>query len=92
MGLIQLQIGGINLSSASTAKTTEEDPSGSAEAGSSAFGGAPRAFGCVITRTYMCDNRLKSVELEQLKQQRLLDAAELPRQPKEAEVENIAAS
>lgn len=53
-GLIQLQMGGINLSSASSTETMEEDPSGSAEAGSSATVRCVACFQWFATRVRMC--------------------------------------
>lgn len=79
MVLIQLQVGGINLSAALTAKTTAKDPSDRA-------GGWEQHQSlvcCVLSMVHyarldqslnakhICDNRLKSVELEQVKQRSL---------------------
>lgn len=88
MGLIHLEKGSMNLSSALTTKTMEEWTSEwrhtklGAAAGSAArcaFNGVLDAFRYVTMWECMCNNRLKSVELEKPKQQHLLEASELPK-------------
>lgn len=78
----------MNRSSALTTKTIEEWTSEwrytklGAAAGSAAlcaFNGMLDAFRYVIMCKCMCNNRLKSVELEKPKQQHLLEASELPK-------------